>query len=95
MLIMFSVPAPLVHVDNTHPEESCRQKAHPWTFCTPAPFEDQQILALLVVSINQQEMLLKKMTNCRTVDGFVHNISEIVLAVEYALRLMWCCFPTH
>jgi hypothetical protein len=85
LLITFSAHAPqAVHVNDARPE-SCRQKAHPWVFCAPASFEIQQILALLVAFINQQQMLAKKMTSVRTVDCFVCDIPEIILVVSCAV----------
>jgi hypothetical protein len=84
LMITFCVSVRPVHVNNTHPK-SCCQKAHPWVFCAPASFEIQQILALLVAFINQQQMLAKKMTSVRTVDCFVCDIPEIILVVSCAV----------
>jgi hypothetical protein len=93
LLITFSVHAPqAVHVNNAR-SKSCRQKAHPWVFCAPAPFEIQRIMALLVAFINQQQMLAKKMTNVRTVDCVMCDIPEIILVVSCGV--LWCHFPTR
>jgi hypothetical protein len=63
--------------------------SHPRVFPTPASFKVQEILALLIVFIDQGQILIEKMTNFRSVDLLVDHVSEIILKVGHVLHLVW------
>jgi hypothetical protein len=52
-------------------------------------FKVQEVLALLIVFIDQGQILVEEMTNFGSVDLLVDHISEIILEVGHVLHLVW------
>jgi hypothetical protein len=76
-------------MSTTHIPRVFRQKLHPRVFRTPASFKVQEVLALLIVFIDQGQILVEEMTNFGSVDLLVDHISEIILEVGHVLHLVW------